>query len=58
MAMGYFANAEQQLEKSEGPPAARLRGPPIYATVSGLRSALAVLRHLHEIKQQAASHTV
>jgi hypothetical protein len=52
MATDNWMLAGQRIEMSEGRPASRFRAPPIYVTVIGLRSALAVVRRMREMHRE------
>jgi hypothetical protein len=55
MATDNWMLAGQRIEMSEGPPASKFRGPPICVTVVGLRSAMAVVRRLREMRTRDPS---
>src|SRR5262249_3750897 len=50
MATANWAVAQQKIYRSEGLPAAKSQGPQLHTTVEGLRSALRIVRELHEIR--------
>ena len=56
IATANWAAAEQHIQSCSGPSPARLREPPIFVTIAGLRSGLAVVRRLREMQRQHLEH--